>query len=59
MVKKINKISDSEWEVIEILWDNYPIHSSAIIERLQPQTDWKPKTVHTLISRLVKKGVVG
>ncbi|ACB86144.1 BlaI/MecI/CopY family transcriptional regulator [Natranaerobius thermophilus] len=59
MVKKTNKISDSEWEVMEVLWDDSPIPSSAIIERLQPQTDWKPKTIHTLISRLVKKGVVG
>jgi len=28
------------------------------VERLQTSTAWKPKTIHTLLSRLVKKGAL-
>lgn len=52
------KISDSEWIVMNTIWGNYPATSTKIISLLQP-TEWSPKTIHTLISRLVNKGVVG
>ena len=53
------KISDAEWIVINVLWEESPLTSTKIIEALKPKTDWKPKTIHSLIDRLVKKGVVG
>jgi BlaI family penicillinase repressor len=40
------------------LWRKSPITSSEIIEKLRPDTQWNSKTIHTLISRLVKKGIV-
>ncbi|MGH4124688.1 MAG: BlaI/MecI/CopY family transcriptional regulator [Clostridium sp.] len=52
-------ISDAEWIVIKILWEKSPLTSTDIIEALSPQTNWSPKTIHSLISRLVKKGAVG
>ena len=33
--------------------------ASSVIERLKLETDWNPKTIQTLISRLVKKGALG
>jgi len=33
--------------------------SSQIVERLTETTEWKPKTIQTLITRLVNKGAVG
>ncbi len=53
------KISDSEWIVIKVLWEEPGLTSTEIIEVLRPKTDWKPKTIHSLIDRLVKKGAVG
>ena len=29
-----------------------------IVERLKGETDWKPKTIHTFLARLVQKGVL-
>jgi len=58
MASRSTKISDAEWEVMEILWEEAPLPSSEIIRRLEPDTDWSPKTIHTLISRLVKKKVL-
>jgi BlaI family transcriptional regulator, penicillinase repressor len=53
------KISDAEWQVIRVLWKESPLTTTKIIEALSPDTDWNPKTIHTLISRLVKKGALG
>lgn len=55
-MKKYPKISDAEWQIMKILWDNAPTNSTEIIEVLKNDgNDWSPKTIHTLISRLVKK----
>lgn len=52
------KVSDAEWQIMKVLWNESPLTASKIIERLTPDTSWSPKTIHTLISRLVKKGAV-
>ena len=49
------KISDAEWIVMNVIWQESPITAAGIIERLKPHTNWNPKTIHTLIGRLVKK----
>ena len=53
------KISDAEWIVIKVLWEEPELTSTQIIEVLSPKTAWKPKTIHSLINRLVNKGAVG
>ncbi|AWI04957.1 BlaI/MecI/CopY family transcriptional regulator [Clostridium drakei] len=57
-MKKMPKISDSEWEVMKVLWKKSPITSSEIIETLKEYISWSPKTIHTLISRLVNKDAI-
>ena len=51
-------ISSAEFEVLDVLWDDYPATSSDIVKRLNQKKPWHDKTVKTLLSRLVKKGVV-
>ena len=57
MNKKIS-ISEAEWEVMEVLWTEAPISSRHIIEKLGNH-GWKPTTIRTLLSRLVKKNFAG
>ena len=57
-MNKIPKISDSEWEVMKVLWKKSPLTSSQIIEILKEYSSWNPKTIHTLISRLVNKDAI-
>jgi len=57
-MKNIPKISESELKVLKILWECKEATSAQIIDRLTEYTDWKPKTVHTLITRLVAKGAI-
>ncbi|WP_027625976.1 BlaI/MecI/CopY family transcriptional regulator [Clostridium lundense] len=52
------KISEAEWEVMKVIWDNNPCSANYVIESLESKMDWKPKTIKTLISRLVKKEVL-
>ena len=52
------KISNAEWTVMNVLWDKSPATANQIIDALGPGANWKPKTVRTLINRLVAKGAV-
>lgn len=54
----MNNISDSEWKVMKVVWNNSPILASEIVEKLESDTGWNPKTIHTLIRRLVTKGAI-
>ena len=58
-MNETHSISNAEWEVMKVIWDKSPIKSADIIQALSHKTDWKPKTVQTLIRRLVDKGVIG
>jgi len=57
-LKTIPKISDAELEVMKILWELGSATSTQIVDRLIETTDWKPKTIHTLIARLVSKKAI-
>lgn len=54
----MKNISDSEWKVMKIVWNKSPMLASEIVEVLIQETDWNPKTIHTLIRRLVSKGAL-
>lgn len=52
------KISESEWEVMKVLWKSNPMTSEEIIENLSPRMGWSKQTIKTFITRLIKKGVI-
>ncbi len=58
-MNKNPKISEAEWAVMKILWKESSLTSQEVTERLSGQTSWHPKTIKTLINRLVKKGALG
>lgn len=57
-MSNIPRISDSEWEIMRILWTKSPCTANDVIDVLNDNTNWKPNTVKTFISRLVRKNVV-
>ncbi|WP_188456901.1 penicillinase repressor BlaI [Virgibacillus oceani] len=59
MSRKVPDISEAEWEVMNVLWENAPLSANEVISFLQEKMDWKPKTVRTLLDRLAKKEVIG
>jgi len=58
-VKVCPEISEAEFQVMKIIWSvGVPISTNEVVEKLQTSTAWKQKTIHTLLSRLVKKGAL-
>ena len=58
-MKKIPRISESEWVVMKAIWSENPITANRIVENLSGSCSWSPKTIKTLLNRLVQKGAVG
>lgn len=52
-----NRVSESEKLVMEVLWQESPLSSTEVVDRLAGQ-GWNEKTVKTFLNRLVKKQVV-
>lgn len=53
------KISETEWEIMRIVWARHPITANEIVNALSRSDEhWHPKTTRTLLARLVKKGAL-
>lgn len=58
-MNKLPKISESEWQVMKIIWQNPHCTANFVTDMLKDDSEWKPKTIKTLISRLLNKNVIG
>src|SRR5580692_2924506 len=58
-MKELPRISEAEWEIMKICWTRSPITAQEIINTLATTANWHPKTVKTLLNRLVKKRALG
>lgn len=54
-MKKLPQISEAEFEVIKVIWKYAPISTNEVTEKLTQTTDWSPKTIQTMLKRLVNK----
>ena len=52
-------ITDAEWTVMRVLWERGAATTNEVVQTLAGVTDWKPKTIHTLLRRLADKGALG
>ena len=57
-MNNLPQISEAEFEVMKIVWKHAPISTNEITEQLLRSTSWSPKTIQTLIKRLVTKGAL-
>ena len=57
-MKALPQISEAEFEVMKVIWKHAPISTNEITDRLTQTTKWSPKTIQTLIKRLVTKGAL-
>lgn len=51
-------ITESEWKVMEVLWEKSPVSLKEILNMLKAKTPWSTTTVRTLLVRLMEKGAV-
>ena len=54
---KIN-LSDSEWRLMNRLWDRSPMTITELTAALRADTGWTKNTIITMLSRLEAKGAV-
>lgn len=52
------EISNSEWLVMNVVWENQPVTANTIIQQLAEANHWTPATIRTFLHRLVKKGAL-
>ena len=57
-MKSMPRISDAEWQVMKILWKGAPMAAREVINEFGNSINWKPKTVKTLLRRLVDKKAI-
>lgn len=59
-MKTVPRISETEWEVMNVLWAKAPLSAGEVIDVLaESDPTWHPKTAKTLLNRLVKKKAIG
>jgi len=53
------RISETEWEIMRIVWKRQPVTSADVIAQLQKEDPtWRAVTAKTLLNRLVRKGAL-
>jgi len=55
-----HNISGAEWRIMQVLWErNGSMTSAEVVEKLENEGKRSPRTIKTLLQRLVSKGFVG
>jgi BlaI family penicillinase repressor len=57
-VAVIPQISDAEWDVMKVVWEEGPLTAGDVVKHVAREKKWRPRTIKTLLGRLVRKGAV-
>lgn len=58
MKRKIPRITNSEQQILEVLWDEGEALTSSEIVEVSDNRTWKASSVHLLLNSLLNKGMV-
>jgi BlaI family penicillinase repressor len=58
-MSKPPRISEAEWEVMEVLWRKSSLTALEVVQQIAPRKDWKDVTIRSMLGRLVRKKAVG
>ncbi len=53
-----HQISDAEWQVMNVVWQDQPVDAQQVIDQLARPNSWSTATIKTMLHRLVKKNVL-
>jgi len=56
MVAKQYELTEAEWDIIEVVWEQEPCAAPTVQEELAARRRWTYSTVKTLMDRMVAKG---
>ncbi len=57
MEEKIS-LNNSEWEIMECLWENSPKTIVQMVKEMKEKKDWAKSTTNTMIRRMEAKGLI-
>ena len=52
------RLTDSEWQIMNALWQGHPATAREVADRLPEDVRWAYTTIKTMLSRLVTKQAV-
>jgi BlaI family penicillinase repressor len=55
---KQHKLTEAEWEIIQVVWAHEPCTAPAVQEELAARKQWTYSTVKTLMDRMAAKGLL-
>ncbi|MBQ7637966.1 MAG: BlaI/MecI/CopY family transcriptional regulator, partial [Clostridia bacterium] len=51
-------LSDGEWKLMNLLWDQSPLTIGEMVKKLENDTGWNKATVNIMLSHLAENGAV-
>lgn len=58
MENRNHELTEGEWAIIHVVWENEPCAVPTIQEELETRKNWHYSTVKTLMDRMVTKGLL-
>ncbi|MDD5458603.1 MAG: BlaI/MecI/CopY family transcriptional regulator [Phycisphaerae bacterium] len=58
MKQKNLELFESEWAILQAVWELEPVAAGTVQEALQNEKGWAYTTVKTMMDRMVKKGLL-
>lgn len=58
MEEKIISLSNSEWHIMENLWEESPKTATQLIKAMEDETGWAKSTTKTVLKRMEQKGCI-
>ena len=52
----MEKLSEGEWKLMELLWEEAPVNSTHLVARCREALSWSKSTTYTVLRRLCRKG---
>jgi len=52
------KLFDSEWKIMEVLWEENDLPAKEVSIRMQERTGWNKNTTYTVLKKCVDKGAI-
>ncbi len=58
MATRDHELTEAEWDIIQVVWENEPCAAPTVQEKLAARKKWTYSTVKTLMDRMVTKGLL-
>jgi len=58
MATRDSELTEAEWEIIQVVWENEPCAAPTVQEKLAARKKWTYSTVKTLMDRMATKGLL-